>query len=400
MLPESQAVHELQDHQWSSIAIAAAQFGQPGILECLAEAGKPIGCSQRVCLMQLAYYGHWTAFQSLMSHPQMSAAAHTNNASPVHRGSDRDKELKALQHCASQAAKQGKVDILQLLVANSGQNVVSCGEVAAAAANNGDQSMLAFLQDIQPSRCWTLCYDAAIRNGDLVTLEWMYTHGLPLDVTSGAIMSISKAPSKVVPWMAAHMPVSAWMKVCSGGRLLYLANKGWLLPSAQVRSRLCTAQACFCAFYGAARRLSKQQSCNSSLGSLSHELLQTIACQAQIEFCAGCNDQLETCDCNAEHGSVDLLVQDLTGEEYIDDHADADPWKMTPGSDELAEACDSILLAEVCMADAESSDMESDQCADRLRLARCLHNSDEPDFSSDEDVEDDPDWLPDGQLPP
>ncbi len=398
--PQSQAVHQLQDDDWSSIASAAAQFGHAGILKCLAEAGKPIGCSQNVCLNKLARHGRWTAFQSLMSHPKMRAAVHTNNAGPADSDSEEDEEFATLQDSASEAAKQGRLDILQWLAASSGQDVVSWCEVAAAAADNGDRSILAFLQDLQPPPSWELCYDAAIRNGDLATLEWLYTHGLPLDVTSPAIMPISKAPSKVVPWMAAHTPASAGLEGCQGGRLLYLTNKGWLLPSEQVRSSLCIAQACFCAFYGAARWLSKQEGSHTLLGSLSHDLLQEIACWAQIDFCAGCNDQVEAFDYSAkQHGGVDGLMHDLTGEEYIDDHADADPWKSVSGADELAEAYDGLTLADVYMADADldSSELEIDQCADRLRLASCLRNSDGPDFTSDDD---DPEWLPDGQIPP
>lgn len=44
------------------------------------------------------------------------------------------------------------------------------------------------------------------------------------------------------------------------------------------------ARTCFCAFYGACRWLAKQNYSRLTLGALHSELLQRIACEAQIEF--------------------------------------------------------------------------------------------------------------------
>ncbi len=396
--PQSQAVHPLEDSQWRSIAVEAATYGHKSILMCLADAGKILRNSKDSCLVALARNRNWPAFRSLILHPQMRAHAHNGGADDDSddegaRNSEPDEyELMMLKSCASQAARQGRLDVLQWLAVNIALGAVACREVAAAAALNGNTSMLAFLQCLRPPPCWDLCYDAAIGNGDLATLEWLYTHGFPLDLRSPHITPISKAPAEVVPWMAVHMPSQAWLEACNGGRLLYLTQHGCLLPSEQMRSKVAIARACFCAYYGAARRLSRQQCSQSSLGSLSNDLLQTIACHAQIDFCPECNDQSEQLDSNGEHdGAARKTMQDLLGEEHIYDDDDED---MTQAFDELAGACKGLSLADTCMQDAEDSQLQKDFYEDRKWLAECLHA---PDVGSDED---DPEWLWDGQVAP
>ena len=283
---------------------------------------------------------------------------------------------------------------MQWLAEICGPHLLSNEKVAAAAADCGDEDMLTFLHSRHPPPSWDLCYDAAMRNADLDTLEWLRKHFCTLS-PGASIIPISQAPGKVVPWMADCLPMRTWLQDCSPGRMLYLVKRGWVLPNAEAYSRLQAAQASFCAFHGTARWLAKQQSEQPTLGSLSNDLLRRIACEAEIDFWAIHSDLSRPSDGQeAIPGRVNW-PEDLTGEECIDTD---DDWDYSTNassssfshSDGLADAFESLSMTDGCAKDINWDELQEEGQEGSLWLAQCIHGAD----CSDE-MEDDPDWLPD-----
>ncbi len=341
-----QAMHKLSDCQWNAIALQAAQSGQNAALMCLADAGKITRDIRYLCLTELASRGDWTAFHALILHPGMRAAAQTSgNAADGSEdyadfhGGPGDKAFGYLCICADEAARQGRLATLDWLAKHGGHNAVCNEKVAAAAAEVGNWPILELLHSLRPQICWDLCYNAAICNGDVATLEWLRTHNFHFDLTSPKrITPISRAPRQVVPWMAAHMPVQRWLQACSNGRLLYLTAQGWFLPDAQICSRVSVAQAIFATFYGAARWLAKQEHSHTTLGSLSNDLLQKIACEAHIDFCAECGDRLESFTTHATRpSSLNDSIKTHPVKNSADDHDDAGPFSSNQERAQLYE---------------------------------------------------------------
>ena len=129
---------------------------------------------------------------------------------------------------------------------------------------------------------------AAIKSGFLSALERLWALGCPLNTSHlHRNISLDSAHHKVLPWIAAHSPGIEQLDpiiLGSNGRLIYLAASGWCMPDATMPHQLCVARASYCACYGAARQLAKQQSVQCTLGCLDNELLQRVACEAELDF--------------------------------------------------------------------------------------------------------------------
>lgn len=194
-------------------------------------------------------------------------------------------DMAFMSACTVAAARQGRLDMLHWLLELPHRPRLT-PDVVAAAAENSDPAILKYLRSLKAPWNWR-CYVAAIKSGCLGALERLWALGCPLDTSRfHRKISLDSAHHKVLPWIAAHPPGvgQLYPTSCSNGRLIYLAASGWCMPDAIMQRHLCVAQAGFCAYYGAARRLAKQQSVQCTLGSLDNELLQRIACEAGLDF--------------------------------------------------------------------------------------------------------------------
>ena len=344
---------ELEAACWSAAACAAAEHGHLPILQHLHQAGKLRDDMLRRMTMNFTTPGHWSIMQwSLAALPAGS-------------------NLRIDRHlCAVQAAKQGRVDMMQWLAEldRKGKSFL-CKHVTAAAARCGDIAMLSYLRSLVPPCPWNFgCFVAAIHGGHPSVLEWLIQQGCSLLGASEETkrLAIGRVSHKVMPWIAEHMSEDDFgdqLEECSNGRLIYLDEAGWWMPTDELENMLQNARDCFCAYYGAARWLGKQQGRQTTLGSLDNELLERIACEAQID-CSEFYDDLGGMATKAQSN-----VDDDTPIESVWTRCAAAADEQT----ELSEA-DSDAVVPCGSADALSKSETGADLADHddLRLTRKL----------------------------
>lgn len=296
----------------------------------------------------------------------------------------------------TEAARQGKLDMLHMFSQLPGPSHLT-PSVPAAAAECADLTILQYLRSRDAPWDWR-CYKAAIMSQNAITLEWLRKHGCPvnLDFLRQAIR-LPAVDHRILPWMAAHTLCQDELKACTNGRLIHLAASGWCMPDESMQKQLDHAQACFCAFYGAALWLAKQQLSQATLGSLANELLQKIACKAHIDFSAVFDDlciklkvQAKAADPICYHYRlVERLEEDIMGDDdttdgsYIDDQVQ-----------QVADELEGLALLEQQHRWTNLTQLQEEGRAGCQWLAQycaspvCSH-------CIDPDSEPDCDWLPD-----
>lgn len=141
--------------------------------------------------------------------------------------------------CTEEAARQGKLDMLDWLL-NLPDAPRQTTKITTAAAENAGLATLKYLRAVDPPAPWdSRCFEAAIEHGHAATLEWLRKHGCPVHTNSlFQKFDLASVHHKALPWMAAHAPCQDQLEGCSNGRLIYLADSGWCMPSASMQHKL------------------------------------------------------------------------------------------------------------------------------------------------------------------
>ena len=273
---------------WSDMAHRAAESGHIAILRLLRDEGMIEGSYGALNMTCRAACGDWDVLNP-SEETQRSAARRTS------LGMSMDLLQAAVSLVATisqKAAQQGRLDMLQSLASSHGPKVLANCKMEASVGGASRSVVYAgdCVSRLDPQPKWHLAFNAAIQNADLQMLEWLRKHWFVPSRDPTDFQPIGTAHSKVVPWMAAHLPHQSSAEISSNGLLIYLAEKSWSFCDQDDQGRVQAARAAFCAFYGCARWLSKQQLPHATLGSLSQDILQKIACEAQVEFCEYIDD--------------------------------------------------------------------------------------------------------------
>lgn len=304
-----------------------------------------------------------------------------------------------LKACTEEAARQGRLDMLRWLLSLSNPPRLTT-KITTAAAENPGLASLEYLRAVDPPAPWDLrCFEAAIQHGRAATLEWLRKHGCPVHINSlFQKVTLASVHHKALPWMAAHAPCQDQLEGCSSGRLIYLADSGWCMPSASMQRKLDLAREGYCAFYGVARWHAKQQSSQCSLGSLDIEILQRIACEAGVEYSVLYDDlpanPAKSPPQAMKHPSLLRMAEEALIDEEDTDASSSEDGDLQDPKDVLeAVACATALTdhAHGCWDGKQVLQLVKQGRAGTLWLACCAAGIDR----SDDDSEDDCDWLPD-----
>ena len=378
LIEQADAMQHVTSDAWHDAAVAAAWRGDRPILEGLLLSNNVQKLDRRLQSEPLAAAGHWGTVLWLA------------------RRLPADGRQALVMTCMTEAARQGKLDMLQLLSQLPGSPHLT-PSVTAAAAECADLAILQYLRSLDAPWDWH-CYKAAIMSQNVVTLEWLQKHGCPvnLDLLRQDI-SLPAVDHKVLPWMAAHTLCQDELEACSNGRLIYLAAAGWCMPDESMQRKLDHARACFCAFYGAASWLAKQQPSQATLGSLANELLQKIACEAHIDFsdvfddlCINLEVQAKVGDRTRHH----IKLVELLEEDSIADDDTTDGSYNDDQVQQVADELEGLALMEHQHRWTNIAQLQEEGQAGCQWLAQYCSGS-ACSHCSDPDCETDCDWLPD-----